>query len=234
MNKPIVYLLHGALGSSAELARLKEALLLKYEVKTFDFEGHGTLAASSQITFSIPIFANQLREQLVKETNPVGIFGFSMGGYVAAYLAAKEPQLIKWLYTLGTKFIWTKEASEREAQLLNKTNIETKVPKYASYLAQIHGENWPNVLASTAQMMLDLGDTPAIRLQELSNILIPVAVGLGDRDKMIPLQDALTIYQTLPLGELEIWPKTVHPINQVAIAELAARIHLFDQRCKNQ
>ena len=87
-------LLHGALGASVQLLPLLQQLKNEYNVFTLDFSGHGGKSMPSQ-AFSIEAFAEEalqfMEEKGVEQTN---ILGYSMGGYVALYLAKCFPEKI--------------------------------------------------------------------------------------------------------------------------------------------
>ena len=84
-------LLHGALGSQTQLESLKNTLAASFEVHCLDFYGHGS-ATLSEEPFRIAGFAEQVNNWLEeKQFDSISIFGYSMGGYVALYLASKYP-----------------------------------------------------------------------------------------------------------------------------------------------
>ncbi len=82
-----ILLLHGAIGSSAQFCKLADQLSGSYNIYMLDLVGHGSREMPAA-TFSIRLFAEDVlafmeREQL--ENIPV--FGYSMGGFVALYIA---------------------------------------------------------------------------------------------------------------------------------------------------
>src|SRR3982751_5901517 len=99
-------LLHGAIGSSAQLIPLAKKLKSNFEVKLFDFAGHGGRELPQ--SFSIELFTNDLLKWM-EENSPdkIDVFGYSMGGYVALYIARYHPEKINRIFTLATKFDWT-------------------------------------------------------------------------------------------------------------------------------
>ena len=60
--KPNLLLLHGALGSSQQLAELKSLLSDNYSVHSINFEGHGGLPSSTE--FSIDLFVKNTLDYL--------------------------------------------------------------------------------------------------------------------------------------------------------------------------
>jgi pimeloyl-ACP methyl ester carboxylesterase len=163
-----IILLHGAIGAKDQLEPL--AIELKqqgYNVFTLSFSGHGQ--TPFQTHFGIEQFALEL-EQFIKENNlqQPTVFGYSMGGYVALYLAQQQPTLLGNIITLGTKFEWSPEISAKETKMLDSKTIIEKVPKFAEALQKRHGQDWELLLQKTAEMMLSLGNKNALSLNDFT------------------------------------------------------------------
>ena len=115
MSKTLL-LLHGALGSESQLHPLKEMMNGGYDVHSFNFAGHGGKALPE--TFSIKSFAEEtVLFCEANEIKSVSIFGYSMGGYVALYLAKHYPYLVESVITLGTKLRWDEAAFAFRAEI---------------------------------------------------------------------------------------------------------------------
>src|SRR5882724_555238 len=102
MNR--LLLLHGAIGCSSQLIPFqKEFEKSNRQVLVFDFPGHGG-KKFSEGDFSIKCFAESVLEFLdEKKISQTDIFGYSMGGYVALYLARHFSNRIGKVMKLGTK-----------------------------------------------------------------------------------------------------------------------------------
>lgn len=221
-------LLHGALGSSQQMEPLKEALSGKYNVHTLNFSGHGGGEIPAE-PFSIGMFAGDII-RYIDNNNIAGtdIFGYSMGGYAALYAALKNPAKIGKIFTLATKFEWSPETAEREVKMLDAEKIKQKVPKFAEELSLRHGQgNWINVLTKTAEMMMALGSDNLLTHEQLGELKNEVLVGIGDRDKMVTLEETIAAYRALPDAKLLILPGTPHPIEQVDVNRAADEIKRF-------
>jgi pimeloyl-ACP methyl ester carboxylesterase len=205
-------LLHGAIGSSAQLQSLKEKLSGNYQVHTLDFPGHGNAAMIQ--TFSIESFADHLKEYLVQnKIEKANIFGYSMGGYVALYLAKHHPEMIEKIITLATKFHWDEAIAAKETKMLQPGIIEQKLPDFTRTLFQRHQPNdWKEVLYKTASMLTQMGKDNPLKLEDYSSINIPSLIMLGDRDKMVSLEETVAVYKQLPNAQLAILPNTPHPV----------------------
>lgn len=223
-------LLHGAIGASIQLQPLAAELSGEYQVYTLEFSGHGNTQLSED-SFSIQLFANDVL--LWMDSNniaTVSIFGYSMGGYVGMYLALHFPERIDKLITLATKYHWDEATAAKEIQMLNANKIAEKLPAFATILAERHTAiGWREMLQKTADMMVSLGSKSVLTTQDYAAIAKPVLVLLGDRDKMVSLEETLAVYKALPNAQLGILPNTPHPIEQVNVLLLSTVVRLFFQ-----
>ena len=94
MSKPIL-LLHGALGAASQLSPLQKLMEAQGRtVYSMSFSGHGGVMVSKD-GFSIQIFSEDVHTFLAQHQIPlIDIFGYSMGGYVALWLAHQYPEKV--------------------------------------------------------------------------------------------------------------------------------------------
>lgn len=219
-------LLHGALGFSDQFENLIPLLKDSYSVYTFNFGGHGKKEMPNSL--SIDYFAKEtaafINASIGGETH---IFGHSMGGYVAMFMARHNMAPIGKILTLGTKLNWTPEIAANEAKLLNTEKIKEKVPAFAQSLAAMHGDNWELLCKKTAEMMLDLGNVPALTQDDFAQIENQIQLGLGDKDNMVSIEETIIAYRLLKNGRLAVLPNTLHPYNKVDVNRLAFEIKAF-------
>lgn len=223
-----IVLLHGAIGASDQLEKLKSELEKDYRVFTMDFIGHGK-RSNEESVFSIEIFAADLDRFLSEHhlIHPV-IFGYSMGGYVAIYHALHYSNKAEKIITLGTKFSWTPEIASKETRMLNANLILEKVPQFAQQLSDRHGENnWKSVLAKTAEMMTSMGEENPMKVEGLKELSTPIRFGWGDRDQMVSIEETYLYYKNAKNGSMYVLPDTFHPIEKVRLNELIHQIKYF-------
>lgn len=221
-------LLHGALGSAETLMPLAAAVRTHFQPYALDFPGHGGLGLPA-VRLSIPVFAEAVLRYLdEKGLEKVPVFGYSMGGYVALYLARHHPERIAAVATLATKLHWDAVVADREAGGLNPDVIEAKVPRFAETLRQRHAPaDWRELLVRTANLLRDLGDAPPLRADDFRALGMPVLLLRGDRDAMVTLDETVTVYQVLTDGALGILPRTPHPLEKVDVPQLAQLLRQF-------
>lgn len=222
-------LLHGAIGAKDQLKPLADILKSDYEVHTLNFSGHG--GEPMPEIFSIELFANNVLTYL--ETNnihKINIFGYSMGGYVALYLAKFYPNKIEKVFTLATKFAWNPDISQKEIKMLDASKIAEKIPAFAQILEKRHQPNdWRSLLQKTSDMMVALGNKNCLTLQDLTSISIPAKISVGDNDNMVTLDETKEVAQNLKNSKLLIMQDTFHPIEKVNLINLSEEIKTFFQ-----
>jgi pimeloyl-ACP methyl ester carboxylesterase len=87
--------------------------------------------------------------------------------------------------------------------------------------------DWKIVLQKTTQMMIALGSSNTLKVEDYALIATPVLILLGDRDKMVSLDETVNVYKSLPNAQMGILPRTPHPIEQVDIDVLSFCITHF-------
>ena len=118
-----ILLLHGAIGGAVHFNKLKTLLEKDFFVHAINFPGHG--GSEMATSFSIEFFAEHVEEYCrINSLEGIDVFGYSMGGYVAVYLASKNPQIFKRIITLGTVFYWDENIATKEISRLQPSIIE--------------------------------------------------------------------------------------------------------------
>ena len=222
-----VLLLHGALGSQAQLQSIKVALSEQFDVYTLNFSGHGGADMPSQ--YNDAVFIQDILAFLDDhKIGSINIFGYSMGGYVALHLAALHPERVEKVFTLATKFDWTPESAAQEVKFLNADKILAKVPHFAAALEKRHHpQDWKLVLEKTAEMMLDLGDGNGLQAEHFKAIQHPVMITVGSKDHMVSLAESQNVVEQLENGQLFVFEGFKHPIEKVNVDILTKEIGVF-------
>lgn len=223
---PIIFL-HGALGTSDQLKPLVERLDLDQTIHLLNFEGHGSETSKSR-PFRMEYFAENvlhyMDDQNIKQAD---FFGYSMGGYVAMYIAKSNPKKVGRIATLGTVLKWNTDISEREVRFLNPHKIREKVPQFAKELEKRHPAGWEEVAAKTKELLLNLGKEPTISDSEWEEIPHPVRVHVGDRDATAGIGQSMEVTKKLQNGELMVLPNTPHPIEKANLKMVTCSISDF-------
>lgn len=224
-TRPPLILLHGALGSKAQLQSLASQLNTHFETHTLNFGGHGGLPIPDT-GMSMPVFARDVLLYMQEhELAQADFFGYSMGGYVALYLARKHPDKVGRIFTLGTKFDWTADSAAREVRQLDPEVISEKVPQFADQLRQRHHpQDWTSVLESTAYMMSALGSGLGLSEADFQAITQQVRITRGSLDKMVSEAESQTVAEAIPHGSFENLEGIKHPIESIDAQAMASLI----------
>lgn len=223
-------LLHGAIGARDQLVPLSDRLANDFHIHRLNFAGHGgeppRAPAWSMASFAQEVIAYM--DAHIPTTEPATIFGYSMGGYVAMYIGRHFPGRITRAITLATKFHWDESIAAREVKMLDAAVIQQKVPAFAGELEKRHGSHaWKEVLQRTGAMLLEMGKDNPLKADDYALIGSPCLLLLGDRDKMVSLDETVQVYKQLPIAQLGILPGTPHALEQVDDALLSAMIRKF-------
>ncbi|MDQ3046353.1 MAG: alpha/beta hydrolase [Bacteroidota bacterium] len=222
-----ILLLHGAIGAKDQLLPLTELLKSEYRVHTINFSGHG--GESMPEVFSIETFAKDVLNYLdANNIQQINVFGYSMGGYVALYLAKHHPERIQKIFTLATKFLWSPEIAEKETKMLQAEKIEAKVPAFAKVLETRHSPNdWKMVLQKTSTMMTSLGNKNSLSTKDYDQIEHEVLVALGDQDTMVTMEETQDVVSQLKNGSFLLMKDCPHPIEKVKLEKLTEAMNSF-------
>ena len=208
-------LLHGALGGGEQLAPLESFLSEHYTIHRPNFPGHGGSAMPER--FSIEDFTAFISDYCAeREISSCSIFGYSMGGYVALYLAHKNPGLVNKIITLGTKLNWDAATAAKETRMLQPDVMEEKIPSLVQELSERHAPNsWKEVVHKTAHLLTSLGKENLLSEEVYKTIHTPVMLMLGDRDKMVSIEETVNVYRQLTDARFSVLPGTPHAIEAV-------------------
>lgn len=230
-TKQTLILLHGALGSSEQWSELKELLKEDFDVHTLNFSGHGGRECTEP--FSIDLFEDDLDRYIrINNLGQVDLFGYSMGGYVALKYALDHSDRVGKIMTLGTKFNWTPESAANEMKMLDANLIAEKVPQFAKVLEERHAPlDWKGVVRNTAQMIHGLGNGNAIDFGS-SSLQNEVLISVGDLDRVVKFGEAVAVANALYNGRFDPLSGAGHPLEQVPMSALAAKIRAFFEEGK--
>ncbi|RFS24019.1 alpha/beta hydrolase [Chitinophaga silvatica] len=227
-NKLPLLFLHGALGAASQFQHLTGPLSEHYDIHLITFSGHGEVPASEQ-GFSIQTFAGEVLSYLeTHQIDYIHIFGYSMGGYVAMYLARHYPEKIGKVITLATKYNWNEATAGKEVKQLNPDIIQEKVPVFAKALKERHSaHDWKEVVTKTAGLIEELGHKNILNQSDYTQIVSPCLLMMGDRDGMVSFQETIEVYKSLPLAQFTVLPDTAHPLEKVNVPLLTYFIKRF-------
>jgi pimeloyl-ACP methyl ester carboxylesterase len=215
-GKPVV-LLHGGLGSSARMKLFVPALSKHFRVITPDIRGHGKTDNPSG-RFSYRLLADDLAEFMNRlELYQPFVCGWSDGGQIALELGMQYPDVAKGLI-VGAAWFKFSDSYQKILRFLgieapgyvNYEQTEKAVPHLVEVLRSLHQpgpEYWKELLKQVSTMWW----TPlGYKADDFERIIIPTLILVGDRDMIVPVEEAVEMYRLIPKAELAIAPNGDH------------------------
>lgn len=219
-----ILLLHGALGSAAQLRFLTEGWPAERPVVALNLPGHGGEPADGP--FSLDLFAQHLLHVLDQRGwSQADIFGYSMGGYAALWLARHHSERVGKITTLGTKLDWTPDVATGMNRLFDADKIAAKAPQMAEALGRVHGD-WRLLCERTAAFLHDLGNGAGLHEADFQQITTPVCIGRGDADNVVSDVESRAVAEWLPNGRFVELPGVPHLLEQADRAVVREFLHL--------
>jgi pimeloyl-ACP methyl ester carboxylesterase len=212
-------LIHGGLTSSSQWEPIVPELAGGFRVITPDSPGHGR-STSPAGELSYARIADDIAALIAALglQHPV-VGGWSDGGQVTLELGARHPGAAAALI-VGAAYPDFDAGGLREAHrallgadergVPDSAHIDAELGEFADEIKALHPggeEQWRALVRQTAPMWLDY---QGLRPDELRAIRTPVLVLAGDRDELVPLDLAVSLYRTLPSAELAVCPSLSH------------------------
>jgi pimeloyl-ACP methyl ester carboxylesterase len=212
-------LIHGGLASSSQWEPIVPELAGGFRVITPDSRGHGR-STSPAGELSYARIADDIAALIAALglQHPV-VGGWSDGGQVTLELGARHPGAAAALI-VGAAYPDFDAGGLREAHrallgadergVPDSAHIDAELGEFADEIKALHPggeEQWRALVRQTAPMWLDY---QGLRPDELRAIRTPVLVLAGDRDELVPLDLAVSLYRTLPSAELAVCPSLSH------------------------
>ena len=214
-----VVLFHGGLSKTSSWDYLMVLPLEdEFHVFAYDRTGHGFTGdqpGSLHFEFQAQEAIAYL-EDVVKE--PAHLIGYSDGAIIALMVAIARPDLVKSIVAIGANYHYSAPLSDfAEAYVSEEDQAEYN----------LISPDAPHTLLEKIIRMNQIWKTePDISLKDIASIQCPVLVMAGD-DDVIKHEHTISLYETLPLGQLAIIPGTSHGVVKEKPALMIAIILQF-------
>lgn len=229
---PLV-MLHGGLGSSADLQPLQQYLSANYKLISIDLRGHGksTLGQSA-----LSYWQHQQDVQAVLQRLDIqryALFGFSDGGIVAYRLAATQPANVSCLFTLGAQ--WRLVDGDPAIELLTGVSAEFWRANFADdvdyYETNNPAADFAKLVSAVKTSWLDTSATgyPA---QLVKQIQCPTLVMRGDKDFLFSLLEAVALTKEIADSHFANLPLCSHAAHLEAPELVGKMLARFVMQCQ--
>lgn len=235
---PAVVLVHGYPLDGAMWSGVARALAETFRVIKPDLPGRGS--TPDPVTGGIEAYADFVAAILESLPAPVGVAGFSMGGYVALALMKRSPEKVRALALVDTRASADDEAGKQKRDeaiakvrsegiapiaegMIGKMLASGSLPRkdLVERLRRIMLRQTPLTVEADLIAMKYRADSTAL----LSQIRIPTLVVVGEEDALTPPSDSRAMAETIPGARFVSIPGAGHmaPMEQPrAVARVLA------------
>jgi pimeloyl-ACP methyl ester carboxylesterase len=221
-------LLPGLLGSiSSQWRSFIRPLSPDFRIVTLDLRGHGR-SQNNAPTLTLDQFLQDIKGLLdFLQIETFHIAGYDLGGYLGLMLALSQSRRVETLLMLASKFYWTKTAAAKMQGQLEPEAMSKQAPAYADRLVQDHGaRQWRVLVRQAGDIIVHLSEN-GLTDRMAAQVQCPVLVCVGDRDRLITLEEAHRISKVFPQGELLVLPGVSHPFRTVREIPLLPMMQYF-------
>jgi pimeloyl-ACP methyl ester carboxylesterase len=215
---PRVLMVHGGTGTSAfDWEFVREPLTRHFRLLLTDVRGHG-YSSDPQGRLSIGQIGGDVLSLLEQCGGCDAIMAFSVSATAMLALLCRRPSLTRAFVCIGASV--TGDAAQVDAILKGPW------PSSLKRIEHRHGtgaDHWRRLQAALAHSWADHDLTA----EELGALDIPTLVVCGDRDRIEPVESALSLSRSLPRGELLVLPDCGHFVSRQRPAELSAAVDGF-------
>jgi pimeloyl-ACP methyl ester carboxylesterase len=225
--KPALVILHGVSGSGTEMAPLARPLSAWFDVCAPNLLGHGGRPVPDGYTLE------EMADDLVRWLDREGIgrfyvLGYSLGGYLALYLARHHPERVRGIAGIVVKHVFDEASVAHITYLADPERLARPGNPRKDELIAVHGEeNWINVTNNTARLFQGFGGEAPLSDEDLRAIEAPVLLLSGDRDPLVPEAHSRRLAELLPNARLGLFPGAAHPLKVVPILDATRAIKGF-------
>jgi pimeloyl-ACP methyl ester carboxylesterase len=223
MSEPTIVVLHGANGSAREVELLAAPLRAHGRVLVPDLPGHGGRELPDRL--SIQGSARDVLALLDREkVERAVIVGYSLGGYVGLYLAARHPGRIQAVCAVATKFVFDPETIKYWTYLAQPERLERPGNPRAGELLASHGPHWKSVAIANATFFGDLGRESPLAEADFRAIERPVLLVSSNRDAVVKWEETLAMGKVIPGARLVMFYGLAHPLRNVPVTRVCEAI----------
>lgn len=212
-------LIHGGTATSQMWQPHIPSFAQHFRVIAPDSRGHGRTANPiGELSYRLMADDVAAFVQAVGLSQPL-ICGYSDGGQIALEIGMHYPQLAKALVVGGAFYKLSelycnslKEIGLEGPGLVNLEQTQRQWPDFVEHWRIQHSplggpDYWQKLLQQISTMWWTPLDYTA---KDFQKIIVPTLILMGDRDGLIPIEEAVEMYQLILKAELAIIPNATH------------------------
>ncbi|MFX1537617.1 MAG: alpha/beta fold hydrolase [Promethearchaeota archaeon] len=221
---PLILLHGGSLNAEINWKVNLQILAKHYHCIAVDSRGHGrTINPSREYSYSLMADDIAGLIQALKLEKPL-VCGWSDGGQIAIEMGIRYSHLIRGLIAGGTLMNNTMPMEYWISQGINGPGdidfdkFKEKSPDFHKLLEEAHKpqgpEYWKILLQDLTKMWFDDSSYPGDNIRKIT---APSLIIQADGDEIIPMSEAINLYQSIPNSELAVIPGATHALSIMGV-----------------
>ncbi|WP_210713195.1 alpha/beta fold hydrolase [Pseudomonas sp. MWU349] len=223
---PVILLLHGLSADKSIWLRFARHFNRDYRLLIPDLGGHGETAYAAHQDYRVPAQAQRLLRLLdACGIQRVQVIGNSMGGYIAAWLAAHAPQRISGLALFDPAGVEAPETSDLQHLLEQGKNpflVRSRAdfqhfysltmaapPRVPEAVLAAIAERYQARRGQLARIFAELQASPPME-PELAKIQAPTLLLWGREDRLLHPSSAQVWAKGVPQAQVQLWEGIGH------------------------
>lgn len=218
---PPLLLLHGGLSTGASWEPTIPFLAKHYRVIVPDSRGHGRTTNPDDRLSYRAMAADMVALARALDISRPAVCGWSDGGQIALEIGIIEPDFACALIACGVLYTFSEQYLDEARRYLCTDEHDHAQPELfaerfsgdAEHMRRHHAtaedpERWRTVMQQVAGLWL----TPfGLTEERMATLVAPTLIAAADHDVM-PLEEALAMFRSIPQAELAIFPGARHDI----------------------
>lgn len=223
-GEPLI-LLHGGAFTSQMWEPHMAVFAKHFQVIALDSRGHGNTDNPAG-TLSYHGMADDVAAfiRTVRLNKPY-VCGWSDGGQIALDIGMRYADLVRGLvisaacYRFSEGYVnWAKALGMEGPGRVNTDYIEREMPDLALKWRELHAPRGPGYWKTLLTQLSSLWLTPVgYTSRDFAMIGAPTLILSGDRDTLVPIEDAVELFRLIPWAELGIIPNAPHSFPETRV-----------------
>ena len=195
VGKPTLLFLHGGFGNIEDFNPILQMFINDYHIVGIDSRGHGksTLGANKLTYKRLQLDIEAVIDHL--QLKDINIIGFSDGGIIAYWLAAKNKISIQKIVTIGAT--WSLSDAELVEKIMENVTIESARETWFREIYDFYQKHNPtpdfDKFAKYVFEMWTDKTEDGYPQENVENISVPTLIVRGNDDDAFPLESAIEL-----------------------------------------
>ena len=200
IGEPILFLHSGYSRGIIAFSGQIQPFFHNYRCLFPDFRGHGRTCSENK-NWDTPTIADDMAEFLrALHIQKAHLIGYSLGGGVALHLAAKHPQMVQSIITIGTGGTADPTgADDFEPEALKRNHQDELIQLMRIQHAEAHGGDWEHFMRQSAR---DWRLYPCLSEEDWAKLDMPMLLIGGENDTFASPQKLLDMQKKCSQAEI--------------------------------